>query len=541
MMSMRVMKSIQYLLVGCFSLLAIPSTYADERVISIRELIAVKKNWPLFAETHTSFVVRGVISSRTDEQIHMRNCKLHFIMDSPDSFPRLKPGSKMVKLTGHFDTENNVPVFKVTKAASEFSLEQVHLQMSVEIDTTNPAAWRKLAAYTAAESKFYENNDLFLVAANAFEHSYVVTRTLQGKATSEEIQAWVTSMKEFGVPKDSIELWEYERFMMEWQKLQSNPQPQNAPLLRLAKDISTKYPASLTPLEVPVPKLEESSQQNPIKTFRESDQGQQNRLWRLLYREVLKTEVLLSAKDDGSNADHIRDQLKEAIPDLPDLYLSYDLLWLDWRFSQLGQSGKEEAIKLSVEYRKRNQSERGNKALETWLMKRLQVWSQEGPAGYVRAAEHYIELLEDKEKAHELLLKAWKLSPGQEETAKALESLGFRLHSGSWLPVAEYRKLPPDPIQTAIRNGEVIKGMTAQQVERSIGKPELTEHSFSTGHISEAWIYGDDKRKRIVVHLLRSTNAEAQFAKVIAVGELKPRRLKRDLVNDRSTKSSPEE
>jgi hypothetical protein len=509
---------------------------ADERVISIRELLDVQKNWTLFAENNTSFVVRGVIGSRTDAQIHMRKCNLRFLLDSSESFPRLKPSSKMVKLTGRFQLEGKAPIFRVTKANSEFSLEQVHRQMSVDIDVTDPSAWRKLARFTAAESEFYENPELFLVAAKAFEHSYIVARTQKGNATSEEITNWVAEMKTFGVPKDALEVWEYERFMLDWRKLQNSTEMKNSDqFLRFAKEVATKYPVALTPLDVPVPKLESLSESHPLVTFREADQSQQDRLWRLFYREVMKKEILSTAKADGSNADKIRDQLKDALPDLPDLYLSYDLLWLDWRFSQLSQSGKEEAIKLSAEYRKRKQPERGLIALETWLEKRLELWSQDGASGYVRAAQHYLELLEDKEKANELLLKAWKLSPGEAETAKALESLGYRLYSGSWILKANYDKLSPDPIQSAIRNGEVIKGMTARQVERALGKPEERRFSFSTGHISEAWIYGDSKRKRTVVHLLRAANVDGQFAKVIAVGELKSLLSRQDAEKTKDT------
>ncbi|MDG2389477.1 MAG: hypothetical protein P8M30_09195 [Planctomycetaceae bacterium] len=513
------------------------NAYAEERVISIRELLDVQNKWSLFAENNISFTVRGVIGSRTDAQIHMRKCNLRFLLDSPDSFPRLKPGSKMVKLEGRFQLQGKDPSFRVTKANSEFSLEQVHLQMSVDIDVTDPLEWRKLARYTAAESKFYDNRDLFLVAARSFEHSYIVARTQKGNATIEEITNWVAEMKAFGVPKDALEVWDYERLMLEWRKLQISAAKQSDPFLRFAKEVATKYPVALTPLDVPVPKLEAMSERNSLVTFREADQSQQDRLWRLLYREVMKREILLSAKADGSNADNIRDQMKDAIPDLPDMYLSYDLLWLDWRFSQLSQSGKEEAIKLSAEYRKRKQPERGLIALETWLEKRLELWSQDGASGYVRAAQHYLELLEDKEKAYELLLKAWKLSPGEEETVKALESIGYRLHSGSWILKSNYDKLPPDPIQSAIRNGEVIKGMTASQVERAIGKPEERRFSFSTGHISESWMYGDSQRKRTVVHLLRPATVEGQFAKVIAVGELKPQMSRRD---SKTTKDAEE-
>jgi len=495
-------------------------SHADERVLSIRELMNEKENWRLFAENGSAFTVRGVIGSRTDAQLHMRNCPLPFYLKSPDSFPRLKPGVNVIRLQGRFQLARGKPQFSVSKVTSEFNLAQVHRQMSVDIDPTDPEAWRKLAEYTASEAEFYDSAELFQVAARAFEHSYLVARTQAGGTNARQIKEWIAAMREFGVSDDAVEIWEYERLQMLWDELRRSRKRSSEQLLQLAKTVSQTSKASLKPLEVPLPQLEEQYQKAPVETFREANQTQQNRLWRLLYREIMLDEILSSAKTDGSNADRIRDAIAKNVPDRPDLIQKHDSLWLDWRFSQLSKAGRDEAIELSTEYRNRQQPDRAQEVLETWLEKRLEFWKKDEAAGYVRAAQQYLDLLEDRDPAYELLRKAWRLSPGEEQTASALRALGYRLHGGTWITKKKYDALPPDPVEEAISRGEVLKGMTASQVLRALGKAEQKRHAFSRGHVSEAWVYGEDNRKRLVIHMLRSATTPSEQARVIAIGEM---------------------
>ena len=75
-------------------------------------------------------------------------------------------------------------------------------------------------------------------------------------------------------------------------------------------------------------------------------------------------------------------------------------------------------------------------------------------------------------------------------------------------------------MEEAIRIGNVVKGMTPHQVRRSVGIAARKQISFSAGHITEAWIYGERNQKQLVVHFLRSAHLPVEQGKVIAIGEL---------------------
>lgn len=47
----------------------------------------------------------------------------------------------------------------------------------------------------------------------------------------------------------------------------------------------------------------------------------------------------------------------------------------------------------------------------------------------------------------------------------------------------------PEPIQTSIKKGEVIMGMTSQQVRYAWGAPDKVSTSYEGGKHRELWIY----------------------------------------------------
>lgn len=490
-------------------------------VRSVRQILEVKKSWPLFAENEIPFVLQGHIGSVTNNEIHMRYCReLRFFLSSDTDPLRLPPGKTMVKLTGKFKMRDETPIFEVDKIETTSSFVQQHRARSVEIKFRDPDAWRKLAANTKAEAVFNQSPELHALAREAFVKACREERAEKKQVTDENLAAWITEMKKFGVEQQVLDVWEHERLWQKWRSVQSASDPDVA--LRFANELATKFPEARTPLELPQPKLHEAYRQNPQELFSEADEDRRKRLLRLFYMDVLRREILMKADPKGSNADAVAARLKASLPDDPDLINRYEDLHLSWRFSQLPQASRQAAIELSREYRERQLPKKARETLEVWLEARLASWRKEGARGLVRAAGEYTTLLEDETTAHELLLNAWKLAPGEDDTKAALERLGYRLHDGRWITEKEFEDLPPDRIEEAIKAGEVLLQMTANDVRRALGLPAEIKTSVSAERVTQAWIYGEPGTVRSVVHLLRSSGQPVEQARVIAIGELKP-------------------
>ena len=146
---------------------------------------------------------------------------------------------------------------------------------------------------------------------------------------------------------------------------------------------------------------------------------------------------------------------------------------------------------------------------------------KEGPIGLMRVAEEYIDLLEDEQQAVKLLQEAYRLSPESERISARLTQLGFHRHEGRWIPLKQFNALPEDPLRKAIREGRVVVGMTAKQVESTLGAPTSTTRIATAGQLSELWIYGEPGASRLTVHLLR--RSRRADLKAIRISQIAPR------------------
>lgn len=492
-----------------------------EEVYSLRQIVAAKDNWSLWAGTETEFVIQGHIGSLTNNEIHMRHCReLRFFKKTATELPRRKSGETMIKMTGRFKLQEKTPIFEVDKVESTSSFVQQHRLRSVSMNFRDPAEWRKLAASTHAEAVFNKSEELHSLARKAFEEACRVERAAKKKVTDDDMTGWIAQMRKFGIGAEVLDLWEHDRLWMKWRSVKRNKEGEA--ILRFANELATSFPESRNPLETPQPKLEESYLEDPQELFSQSDEDRRQRLLRLFYMNVTRIEILMNADPQGRNADTIVERLRATLPDDPELINRYEDLWISWRFSNIPQASRESAIELSREFRERKLPERARETLEVWLKARLENWRKEGARGLVRAAEEYTSLLEDDKTAHELLLKAWALAPGEEDTQTALERLGYRLHADQWITEKEFNKLPPDPVEEAIKQGEILLWMTAGDVKRAKGPPTEIRTSVAATQVSQAWIYGDPGTVRQVVHLVRSSRQPADKAVVIATGDLRP-------------------
>lgn len=527
-------------ILGIVVCLSLGASCEAEDVRSVRQIMEIKDSWSRFAEAGISLAIQGHIGSRTNNEIHMRHCQdLRFFKRPETNLPRQQRGRTMIKLTGKFTMRDDKPVFEIDKIESTSTFVEQYHARSAEIQFRDPKAWRKLADYTKAEALFNKSEELHALAREAFIQACRDERADLKFVTDEAMSGWIAEMKKFGIGQEVLDEWEHERLWMKWRTIR--PQKDRETLLRFANELATKFPAARTPLELPQPKLNEAYQKDPQDVFSQSDHDRRQRLLRLFYMDVTRTEILLNVDADGRNADEIVERLKALLPDDPDLINRYEDLHLTWRFSQLPQASREAAIELSQEFRERKLLGKARNTLEIWLEARLKNWRQEGPRGLVRAAEEYLSLLEDEETARKLLLQAWKLAPGEEDTKSALEQLGYRLHNDRWITTKEYEKIPPNQIEEAIKNGEVLIRMTAGDVRRALGAPTEIRTSISAGRVSQAWIYGEPGTLRAVIHLIRSSQLPVDRAEVIAIGEIKPKTLTRAEPEDQPSEDNNEE
>lgn len=492
--------------------------WGAEPEYTARQIVENKASWPLYAETKTRFSVIGYIGSRTDRQIHMKNCELRFVMKESTEFPNLFKRSKFLKLKGHFDLDEKKPYFLVESVDTTPALIQRFRAEALSIDSKDFQSQRKLGDLIKKEADFYEDEELHAKAREIYFQSLRVERESTKNLTPELLDGWIEQLKSYDIAETIQNEWTHDSLWLRWRNLKN---PRGTEFKQFARLLAEKFPAARTVLETPQPNLQSQYLKNPERLFANSGSEQRSKLARLFYIEVLVRDLEQEARADGSNGDEIAKRYRELLPELPEKFSEHENAWLAWRSSGLEQASRDEAIALSRDYRSRNRTDEAREVIDTWLKARLKVWKKDGASGLLRGAEEYLDLLEDRTQAVSLLKSAWNLAPRNEEIEKKLADLGFHRHQGDWITQEQFDKLPPDPFLEAIKRGDVVKGMSPDQVQRAWGKPAETHMSFSAGRIGHIWVFGERGSKQSTVHFLRESNLDFEQSRVIAIGETK--------------------
>ncbi|MCH7685260.1 MAG: hypothetical protein IH899_01015, partial [Planctomycetes bacterium] len=225
-----------------------------------------------------------------------------------------------------------------------------------------------------------------------------------------------------------------------------------------------------------------------------------------------------TARGHSSNGMEIAAEIEKLLPEQQTLAEQYRERELSFRFSRVESSGRSEVVKLSKLFRDRNQQKKAEQVLTKWLAAKTKEMRKDGPAGLMRIAEEYINLMQDRQTAAKLLKEAYQLSPKSEEIKERLRLLGYVFRKGAWFTAAEAAERPEDPVDQAIRDGRVVIGMTSSQVKRALGgKPTTITRAATAGVICELWVYGRRGTARLIVQFQRRVRRAEPEARVIAV------------------------
>jgi len=242
-----------------------------------------------------------------------------------------------------------------------------------------------------------------------------------------------------------------------------------------------------------------------LPVYLQADEKTRRKLHRIFYGDVLLASILRAANRKGSDGFVIADLIDNALPERHGLAELQRERELKERLAHVDRLTRPEMLDLADRFRRKKQPDKADETVANWLKATEKQLRTEGPVGLMRAAEEYIDLLEDEEKAIELLKEAYKLSPESERISERLTQLEYRLQDGEWIPAKLVKERLETPIQKAIRAGRVIEGMTATQVRRTLGAATSVTRIATSGQVSELWIYGEPSGSRITIHLLRRT------------------------------------
>jgi hypothetical protein len=123
----------------------------------------------------------------------------------------------------------------------------------------------------------------------------------------------------------------------------------------------------------------------------------------------------------------------------------------------------------------------------------------------IALADDYRQWLKDDAKAIALLKAAHQLEPLSEDVLSRMKDLGLEQRGGRWEPIVN---AAPVNKPSALPGSEspIAIGMTAKELQESIGQPQSRTIVATLGGVEEWWTFGAGEGSRLMIQLQRRRN-----------------------------------
>lgn len=502
------------LMLSCALCGLIPGTlFAASR--SVEAILAEKTQWSSYASAGNAMTIEGRVSAISGKQLRFRGCDLPCQAAEGKSLLKLFSSSANVEITGRFALVNTKPTFLIEVMRVTPSDLETFRNRERELRNGKPDEWYGLGDWAVGRGTFYEDDELKRRAVDAYREAIERERQALPADAADALVKLSEKIPKYGLPETFRAEYVHDAWQRRWRK---TPKDDPAALRKLAEDLSKELQGCTAPLDAKQAKQGADYLRDPLGVYKKADEETRNRLHRALYAEILRTAILLKAQPDGNNGYEIADELDKLGPEFHDLAETHREKNLDLRISRVKTATRQDVVLLADELRQRQQPEKARKALDTWLAARVERLRKDGPTGLMQAAEDYQSLIDDKGTAVKLLVEAYQIDPSAEPVSQRLKRMGYVLQNGEWVNASDVKKMPDDPVQIALREGRVVAGMTAEQVQKAQGAPDAVARFASFNEVNEFWTYDNVGGVRLVVHIQRRGTAEPR---TISISQLK--------------------
>lgn len=488
--------------------------FAADGVMSIERFMELKPEWDKFVGEPLR--LEGRYSSFGRDILRFVKCPLTFRL--PNDRVRPTGESRVVEVSGHLRKREGGLYFAVEQLKDRPNdLDAVQVRQK-QMRFAKPDDWYALGEWARGRAGFYEDEELAAEATAAYDRGLQLELHDLKERTPAALFALARKADELQVSQALR--WEllHEAYQRQWQQLQSQSSPSVDALQNLLVGLSRDLPEGDQPLDTPQPKLRVRYLHEPLATYHDADAETRRKLHRIFYGDVELSRIRQDAAPDGSNGDEIARRIDKRLPELSAVAESYRAKHLQYRIAHVATRTQDEAQKLAAELRQHNQPSEAQDVLRKWIESRAKVLRGDGGPGYLQLAEYYQSLLKDDRAAAATLIAGYEQFPQFEDIPNRLKRLGYQLHNGRWLNPEQTKTLPDDPVQQALRRGEIIPGMTAAQVRSALGTPTAIATVLSAAPVTEIWTYGERGTSRLTVRFQRQPRDKD--AKVVEVGRV---------------------
>ena len=473
---------------------------------SVEDFLKLKPRWPKLVGV--SFRIEGRLATGAGTTLKLSKLPLLFI--SEKELPDLSGSDVVVEVVGRLQRgPADVFEFKLISVKKvESDLERLN-RLRVDLPRYDPEPWYELGDWATNRVRFYQSSRpvderLQEEATELYRMALRKERTAMTDPDYQQLRTLALKSERYGLGREMKLPLLYEGHYRSWDKIRRKASSEE--LANVALRIATELPEGNTPAEVFDPELLEEWKKGPVGFYLEAPESLRPQLHRLLYQQVMLESIEKDAASDGKNGREIAARLEKFIPEFTTLAAQYRAKELEWRVEHVEELSRAQALALQQELTESGDEARADETFRRWFRTIETKLRQEGAEGLVELASEYETLFDDGPTAVELLLEAERRKPGSGYVAERLEAYGWRQVDGRWRRQEDINQDSGSPIERAIREKRVIRGMTSQQVRKSIGRPDAVTRVLTSRDVIEYWVYGTTSGARMSVRVVRPIN-----------------------------------
>jgi len=473
---------------------------------SVEDFLKTKPRWSKLVGT--IFRIEGRVATGAGTILKLNKLPLLFV--SEEELPELPGPDLAVEVVGRLQKrETGVFEFELLSVKKIESDTQRVSRLRVDLPRDDPQPWYELGDWAMNRVRFYQSGraldrQLAQDATGLYRMAIRKERTRMSSPTYNQLKELALKSERYGLDDEFKLPLLYEAHYQSWHN--ASVSASSAELAAIASRIASELPDAKTPVEEFDADFVSEWKKGPVLFYQNAPDALRPQLHRLLYQQVMRESIEMDAATDGRNGVEIAARLTEYLPEFTTLADTYRRKNLEWKINHVTELSREEASSLKQELIAAGEEARAAEVFRQWFQVIETRLRQRGATGLVELASNYEELFDDEQTAVELLLEADRVKPGSSYVAERLEGYGFMRVDGRWRRQGEIKSGDTSPIEKAIRNGQVIRGMTSAHVRKSIGPPDSVSRVLTSREVLEYWVYRTPSGAGMSVRLSRPLN-----------------------------------
>lgn len=486
--------------------LAIVSTTSAFAAQSVQDFLRTRPRWPELVGT--TFRIEGRVAVGGGKILRLNKLPLFFVSDK--ELPKLPGPDLAVEVVGRLrKTDAGILEFELLNLKkTESDLQRVN-RLRVDLPRDDPKPWYELGDWAMNRVRFYQSGrdldkQLVNVATDLYRMAIRKERTAMSTPNYRQLKELALKSEKYGLGSEFRLPLLYEAHFVTWDRIRNDAS--SSDLTSVAIRIAQELPGAEKPIEEFDDAFVAEWRNGPVTFYLNAPETLRPQLHRLLYQQVMLEGIERDAAADGKNGDEIAARILELIPEFSRLAADYRSKELEWRIDHVRELSRTQALILKQEMTEAGNEARADEVFRRWFEHTEQELRSQGPDGLIELADEYESLFDDGQMAVQLLLESDRLKQGNRYVAERLEGYGYTRTQGRWRLKRDISPGDVSPIDKAIKDRRVIRGMTSAHVRKAIGKPDSISRVLTSRDVLEYWIYNAGSGSRLSVRLSRPVN-----------------------------------